>query len=423
MRAPLVFAGQRPKIFPMKLPSGILSHYEKVICACCFLIMFTTIGLASTSFSVYQSYIVELPGVGHTGGAIVLGVRNFTSFVCMFFVAAYFRWLDVRLGVLLGCLLEAAGFFIYSLAAGLPLLCVGAFIVGAGYGLGGAVAVTLLIGRWYHTHVGTASGIAMVGSGVAGMLVPPAVAHLVATYSLQVAFATEAAVALACALIIFVLLRNHPEELNLRPYGEGEEQAEKSAPVAAARNLEQLPRLQQGLMHFAMMCVGACCIVGNGYLGVLYTTSGFDEGVAALLIAVGAFSLAASKLVSGFIFDKLGHARASFIFFLLLIVGLSACATCVGLSQVVAAACAILIGVGLTLGTVGMTVWAIGFAPPNKLAKTTKNFQLCYVGGGLAFGFVPGILMDVCGNYQISYALMALFAVAATLIIARAYRA
>ena len=29
-------------------------HYEKVIALCCFLILFTNIGLPSTSFSVYQ---------------------------------------------------------------------------------------------------------------------------------------------------------------------------------------------------------------------------------------------------------------------------------------------------------------------------------------------------------------------------------
>ena len=54
-------------------------HYEKVICACCFLLLFTNVGLASTSFSVYQPYLVELPGVGHSGGSIVISIRTFIS--------------------------------------------------------------------------------------------------------------------------------------------------------------------------------------------------------------------------------------------------------------------------------------------------------------------------------------------------------
>ena len=40
---------------------AIKRHYEKVIAACCFLILFTNVGLPSTSFSVFQPYLVDLP--------------------------------------------------------------------------------------------------------------------------------------------------------------------------------------------------------------------------------------------------------------------------------------------------------------------------------------------------------------------------
>ena len=48
----------------------IKQHYEAVVAVCCFLILFTNVGLPSTSFSVYQPYLVGLPGVGHSGGSI-----------------------------------------------------------------------------------------------------------------------------------------------------------------------------------------------------------------------------------------------------------------------------------------------------------------------------------------------------------------
>ena len=40
----------------------IKQHYEAVVAVCCFLILFTNVGLPSTSFSVYQPYLVGLPG-------------------------------------------------------------------------------------------------------------------------------------------------------------------------------------------------------------------------------------------------------------------------------------------------------------------------------------------------------------------------
>ena len=43
-------------------------HYEKVITLCCFLFLFTNVGLTSTSFNVYQPYIIATDGVGDVGG-------------------------------------------------------------------------------------------------------------------------------------------------------------------------------------------------------------------------------------------------------------------------------------------------------------------------------------------------------------------
>ena len=68
---------------------AIKRHYEKVIAACCFLILFTNVGLPSTSFSVFQPYLVDLPGVGNTGGSIIISVRTFMSLIGMLVVGRY----------------------------------------------------------------------------------------------------------------------------------------------------------------------------------------------------------------------------------------------------------------------------------------------------------------------------------------------
>ena len=49
-------------------------NYPKIISACCFLFLFVNVGMPSTSFSVYQPYLVQL--VGDSGGALVLSVRT-----------------------------------------------------------------------------------------------------------------------------------------------------------------------------------------------------------------------------------------------------------------------------------------------------------------------------------------------------------
>lgn len=99
----------------MTVLGSVKRHYEKVICVCCFLILFTNIGLPSTSFSVYQPYLVAIPGVGHAGGSVILSVRTFVSLVAMFFVARYYGWLNCRIGAFVASICVAIGFGLYAL--------------------------------------------------------------------------------------------------------------------------------------------------------------------------------------------------------------------------------------------------------------------------------------------------------------------
>ena len=101
------------------------THYEKVVCACCFLFLCVNIGFTSTSFNVYQPYIVAVDGIGDTGGSLILAFRTLISLLCMLAVAKWYRLLDCRLGVFLASCLTAIGFFFYSLADNFFMFCLG----------------------------------------------------------------------------------------------------------------------------------------------------------------------------------------------------------------------------------------------------------------------------------------------------------
>ncbi len=100
-------------------------HYPKVITACCFLFLFVNIGMPSTSFSVYQPYLVALPDIGDSGGSLILSVRTLVTLLAMFVVNRYYNRLDCRLAVTLGCALTAAGFYLYSFATSMPVFLAG----------------------------------------------------------------------------------------------------------------------------------------------------------------------------------------------------------------------------------------------------------------------------------------------------------
>lgn len=125
---------------------GIKKQYQTIIVACAFTLLFVNTGFTSTSFSIYQSYIVDIPGVGDVGGSVVVTVRTFVSLICMFFTGVYFRRLNPRIGFFIATLFTALAFFLFGRAYSLAGLCVASAFAGIGYGFGGMVASTYLIG-------------------------------------------------------------------------------------------------------------------------------------------------------------------------------------------------------------------------------------------------------------------------------------
>ena len=405
-------------------------HYEKVICACCFLLLFTNVGLASTSFSVYQPYLVELPGVGHSGGSIVISIRTFISVVAMFFVARYYEKLDCRKGVALASFCIGAGFVIYALStSNFVGLCVGSIFTGLGYGLGGMVASTMLVGRWFKDHVATAAGIAAVGSGVAAVVVPPVVVALESALSLSSAFVVEGALALFDAVVLYALLRNRPEEMGLTAYVDPKlynlagdrTDSLKGKKQRGARINRNLPSRMVPLVLLAMVFVGCVSVGGSNYLAVLFTSEGFTTEYAALLVSVSGACLMVSKLFTGVVFDKIGTAKGSLAFFMVFIIGIVLlCLSDMG-NHNLALFGVLFYGTGLALGTVGISIWSIELAPRGQQVKTIKNFQIAYALGGFIFTFLPGFLMEATGTYLVSYITLLVMVVLAAGIIVGLY--
>ena len=405
----------------MQQPAFVKRHYHTIITACCFLILFLNTGLPSTSFNVYQSYLVRLDGVGDFGGALIVTVRTLISLIAIFFVSTYYKKVDLRRGVLLASLLTTIGFFIYSFADSLEVYCIGSLFTGAGYGFGGMVAATLLIGNWYRGHVGTIVGIASMGSSFASIVVPVGVAAIISATALSTAFLMEAFLALAVTVILAIFLRTKPADMGLEVTEERttDEGASKEKVHVGVATIE--PH-QRHLMLVAVFLMGASAVVGYSYFSVLMSSSGIDLGLTAVLTSVLGVSLTVSKLTTGWVFDRIGSRAGSTIFFLLIIIGL-VCCVLIPVGQVpMAVAAAVLFGVGSSLATTGVSIWSLELSSDEYRMRMVRNFQVAYAFGGFAFNIMPGIIAEATGGYEINYAIFAVFMVICAILVLGVYR-
>lgn len=395
------------------------SHYEKVITFCCFLFLFVNIGFPSTSFNVYQPYLIAQDAVGDLGASAILAVRTLVSLCAMFFVDRYYSNLDARRGVALACAMTAAGFGLYAVGGSMPVYLLGAVLSGMGYGFGGMVAMTILTNRWYRKGIGTAMGVASVGSGVASILVPLAAVQVIHAQSLHAAFALEAGVALALGALVLLLLRNRPSDLGIEledPALEGG----TGRPVRAPYRLSPAWRV---LFMAALVAVGSVAVGGGTYLSVLFTSSGIDAVFAATLLSVMGICLTIAKFVTGRLFDAIGTRRGSALMFGVLTVGLALCIVSSGGSPVIAAIAAALLGAGISLGTVGISMWSLELTDGGSTTRFVKRCQIAYALGGFLMNSIPGPLKTITGTYVSSYAIMCAITVYAGIVVVAIYRA
>ncbi len=410
-----------------------MKHYERVISGCCFLFIFVNVGLSSTSFGVYQPYLAALPGVGDGGASLVLSVRTLLTLGAMFCVNWWYNRVDCRIGIGVACLFTAVGFTLYGLADTLAGLCAGAVFCGLGYGLGGIVGMTLLTGRWYHDHVGTAVGFATLGSGIAGMLMPAVCHALIASVSLSFAFLVEAGIAAAVGVLQLVLLRNRPDEMHGLVHHGGKEGSKRIVSRIARKHARRSARallLAQDpisprahvLLVVASVFVGMVSIGGLAYMSILFTTNGYEEGFAALMLSVCGVALAASKFGTGELFDHIGTPRGTAFAFSMLVVALVLCCLAPLGSPAVAVAAAVCFGIGGAVGSVGISVWSLELSCAATRASTVKNMQVGYAAGGFLADTFPGFLAQACGSYVPTYAILAVTTAAAGVLVLSVYR-
>ncbi len=410
-----------------RVPLKLAAHYHWVVAFCCFLLVFCNVGLPSTSFSVYQPYIVALPGIGDSAGSVIIGVRTFVSLLCMFVVVRYYQLFDCRVGSFIACLCAAAGLLLFGFADSFAAFCLAAAVGGIAYGLGGMVCTTLVINRWFCTNVGTAVGIAAVGSGIASIVVPVCAEWIIRNFSLSIAFWCEAIVALAIAFTTFLLLRDRPSQMGLVAYVDpkaapnGNPADGEEAQRAALSRGHKLTKAQKATFIFAMGLVGSVCVGAPTFLAVFLVQEGHDHAFAALALSVMGLVLTMGKFATGRIFDILGDRRGTVISFSCFIAGLVL--ICMGASGdgVLVWLGTILFAFGLSIGSTGIPIWSLHLSLVEERVATVRSFQLGYAAGGFVFTLLPGIIRDLAGSYFVSYVLFALMAALALVIILAIY--
>lgn len=380
------------------------AHYAWAVCLGGALSLFAIIGLGINIFSVYQPYIIAQNNFTNAQGSLITTIRSLFIVAAMMTVNQLCARFGLRRVMTGGMLLMVLSCVCFGFAQSFPAYGAAAALTGLAYGYGGMVPLSLLIGHWFRDRRSFALGLASAGSGVSTIFAPALITRLIENYGMRAAFLAEAAVILAIAVLVWLLVRNAPEDMGMVPYHLGG--AKTTVPAAQPAPAGMTKGLSAALL-FAAFLTGAPGGPGFSHLTVLYTSSGYDSMVVAALISYLGLLICAGKLLCGLIYDTAGGLRGNLYTFGVFFLGFVLCCMAPVGGLLLPFLAITLFGLGVPISNVSFASWAQDLYGDQGYESAVRSFTVAFATGMLLFGPVPGLLADRFGSYVPAYALFA----------------
>ncbi len=314
---------------------------------------------------------------------------------------------DARTLILIGLAIAGTSYLALTLVSNLWALYALWAVLAVGTALFGIVPVGVLIARWFDRRRGMATGIAMVGVGLGGLVLAPVTGSVIDTYGWE-----RAATFLGFLLItlpvpfILLLIRNTPADLGLLP--DGADPGDVVAAEERKRAAETTWRPADALRTPAFWFVGgAFFLASTATVGVLQHQASFmrDYALAPTMAALGVGITsgvgAAGKLAFGYFADRFPVRYAALVSFGCQATGL----VLLLLTQETWALWTYVvlfgIGMGATVVLVPLLVAEVfGTGSFGTLFGSVNAVQ----GLGIAVGpLAGGIIFDAFGSYAIAF--------------------
>lgn len=229
------------------------------------------------------------------------------------FAAALMDRFGVRQIVALALFLVAAGAGgSVIMTASWQLLVFWGVLIGLGTGSMAMVFAATIANRWFIRRRGLVMGMLTAGSATGQLIFLPPVAAIAESTGWRPASLLIAAAALVAVPIVWFVLRDHPEDRGVLPYGADPETyvpEEKPTGGAAKRAFAGLAFAVRHRSFWALAIAFAICgATTNGLIGIHFIPSAHDHGMpsttaAGLLAVVGVFDIVGT-VFSGWLTDK-----------------------------------------------------------------------------------------------------------------------
>ena len=391
----------------------IVKHYYWVIAILALTVMTVAGGIANCRGGIFMKPVSEALGISLGDFSLAMSIRGLSGFLITLVSGALFAKLGYRKVVSVGVVVYAVSFCMHAAGNGMVMLCVAAALEGVN-SLCVSAAAPRLVGSWFRGRYGLVMGIVSAGTGLGGSLFSIVLSKTIVDHGFQLAYLVAAVFLVVTALLVWLLVRNRPEEMKLRPYGESQMPAKRKKetrdhwegyPMA---ELKKRPAFYLAMLGTFLSCV---CTYMAFYAVVAHVEDcGMSTETAASVNSVVMLGLVGSKMLYGWASDKIGVKITTLIALVLGAVSLWMLAEISDPTSAYIAA--VVYSMALTLN---------GIAPP-MLELSLFGYRASVSGAGIFLAMlsaasmvanpVSGYLRDAIGSYRPIFRVSAIATVA-----------
>ncbi|MDR0349959.1 MAG: MFS transporter [Coriobacteriales bacterium] len=238
----------------------------------------------------------------------VFQVSMFAFCVSALFGAQLIKKTSAKLAIIVAAVLLGAGFLLTAVGAGWSVWTLYAFYgILAGSGCGIAYnAIISLVNPWWPDRIGFASGVQMMGFGLASLVFGTVANALFGIMPWQTVFILIAAVGMAALICLAIIVRPAPANIEQILTGAATK-AGSSAPKTSATQQQNILTTRVFWLFCVWATITIACgltLIGSAKQGA--EALGVDPAFAAVLVGLVSGLNGLGRVINGAIFDKFG---------------------------------------------------------------------------------------------------------------------
>ena len=302
------------------MKAKIRANYHWIIVFVVLVEMLIYGGVTNNLNSMYIIPVTEALEASRSGFSLAMTMKSLTMFAFGMVSSVLFLHFGFRMLASIGLIGGALSLLIMSGSQSLLGIGFGAALLGICESFYSTVGVTRIIGDWFHRYRGMVLGVVTAATGLGGSLFCILQSKLIQNYGWRMSYRFSTLMLLLIAVLVFLTTRNRPDQMGLRPYGEGllpikqRHRAGMSDDNWPGFSLTQLIKMPTFYLMLAATFVSSVSMYLAFYVIVPHMQDcGLTADQAATMQSTMLLMLAAAKLLVGSLSDVIGGKGVSLL--------------------------------------------------------------------------------------------------------------